>query len=145
MIYTSFTNKALKLAYDAHHGQTDKSGMPYIFHPFHLAEQMPDEITTCVALLHDVVEDTDVTLKELEHEFPGEVIEALRLLTHDDETDYFEYVKAIGSNPVAKLVKLADIDHNSDETRLVGCADITDEKLAYWREKYARAKNILEE
>ena len=53
MIYTHLTNEAMKLAYKAHHGQVDKGGIPYIFHPYHLAEQMPDEYTTCVALLHD--------------------------------------------------------------------------------------------
>lgn len=79
MIYTPLTNKALRLAYTAHHGQVDKSGVPYIFHPYHLAEQMTDEITTCVALLHDVVEDTDITFEELAQEFPPAVIEALRL------------------------------------------------------------------
>lgn len=60
MIYTELTNKALTIAYRAHHGQLDKSGIPYIFHPVHLAEQMKDEISVCVALLHDVLEDTDV-------------------------------------------------------------------------------------
>lgn len=57
MIYTPLTNKALRLAYAAHHGQTDNSGQPYIFHPYHLAEQMTDEVSVCVALLHDVAED----------------------------------------------------------------------------------------
>lgn len=66
MIYTTLTNKALRLAYAAHHGQTDKSGQPYIFHPYHLAEQMTDEVSICVALLHDVVEDTDLTFADLE-------------------------------------------------------------------------------
>ncbi|MBQ7225119.1 MAG: hypothetical protein IJX02_00790 [Clostridia bacterium] len=56
MIYTEMTKKALSLSFDAHKGQVDKSGMPYVFHPFHLAEQMADEDTTVVALLHDVVE-----------------------------------------------------------------------------------------
>lgn len=144
MIYTPLTNKAMRLAYTAHHGQTDQSGMPYIFHPYHLAEQMTDEITACVALLHDVVEDTDVTFAELEREFPKEVTDALRLLTHDDGTDYFAYVRAIKANPVAKAVKLADLAHNSDETRLVGCEDVTAEQIARWREKYAKAKAILE-
>ena len=64
MIYTPLTNKAMRLAYDAHHGQADKSGLPYIFHPYHLAEQMTDEITVCAALLHDVVEDTSVNIEE---------------------------------------------------------------------------------
>ena len=82
MIYTEWTKKAMKLAYKAHHGQVDKGGMPYVFHPFHLAEQMDDEISTVAALLHDVVEDTDWTLEALAAEgFPAESMEVLRLLT----------------------------------------------------------------
>ena len=65
MIYTEMTKKALKLCFEAHKEQIDKSGMPYVFHPFHLAEQMQDEETTIVALLHDVIEDTDYTLDDL--------------------------------------------------------------------------------
>ena len=53
--------KALRISFNAHKSQIDKSGMPYVYHPFHLAEQMDDELSTCVALLHDVVEDTDIT------------------------------------------------------------------------------------
>ena len=68
MIYTPLTNKAMKLAYRAHHGQTDKCGQPYIFHPYHLAEQMKEEVTVCAALLHDVVEDTPVTIEQLKRE-----------------------------------------------------------------------------
>lgn len=144
MIYTALTNKAMRWAYAAHHGQTDKSGQPYIFHPCHLAEQMTDEISTCVALLHDVVEDTAVTFAELEREFPQEVIDALRLLTHEKKTDYFDYVRAIRGNPVATEVKLADLNHNADETRFAGCSDMPEEQLAKRREKYARARAILE-
>ncbi len=102
MIYTPLTKKAMTLAYDAHLGQKDKGGIPYIFHPAHLAEQMDDEISCCAAWLHDVAEDTSYTLEELEEEFPRQVIEALRLLTHAEGTDYFEYVRAIKANPVAK-------------------------------------------
>ena len=144
MIYTALTNKALRLAYAAHHGQTDKSGQPYIFHPYHLAEQMDDEISACVALLHDVAEDTNLTLEDLEREFPQEVTDALSLLTHEKETDYFVYVRAIKQNPVAVKVKLADLAHNSDETRFAGCGDIPTEQLARWREKYTKARAILE-
>ena len=78
MVYTELTNRALRLAYQAHQGQVDKSGVPYIFHPAHLAEQMEDEISCCAALLHDVVEDTSVTLADLEAAFPPEVTEAVR-------------------------------------------------------------------
>lgn len=144
MIYTPLTNKALRLAYAAHHGQTDNSGQPYIFHPYHLAEQMTDEISTCAALLHDVVEDTAVTIEELEQEFPKEVTEILRLLTHKKGTDYFEYVRTIKENPIAVKVKLADLAHNSDETRFAGCEAPPMEKIAKWREKYAKARAILE-
>ena len=144
MIYTALTNKALRLAYTAHHGQTDKSGQPYIFHPYHLAELMTDEVSACVALLHDVAEDTNLTLEDLEREFPQEVTDALRLLNHERGTDYFDYVRAIKQNPVAVKVKLADLAHNSDETRFAGCGDIPAEQLARWREKYAKARAILE-
>ena len=68
MIYNELTQKAMRISFDAHKDQTDKNGMPYIFHPIHLAEQMTDEKTICVALLHDVVEDTDVTFEQLEKE-----------------------------------------------------------------------------
>ena len=145
MIYTPLTNKALRLAYAAHHGQTDTSGLPYIFHPYHLAEQMTDEVSACAALLHDVAEDTDLTIEELEREFPREVTEVLRLLTHQPGTDYFDYVRAIKTNPVAVKVKLADLAHNSDETRFAGCGEIPAEQLAKWREKYAKARAILED
>ena len=80
MIYTPLTKKAIKLAYKAHKGQYDKAGLPYITHPLHLAESMDDKYTTIAALLHDVVEDTDITLDDLANEFPKEVIDALKLL-----------------------------------------------------------------
>ena len=65
MIYTPMTKKAMKLCYLAHKEQTDKSGLPYVFHPIHLAEQMMTEETTIVALLHDVIEDSNYTVEDL--------------------------------------------------------------------------------
>ena len=144
MIYTQLTNKAMKIAYDAHHGQVDYNGIPYIFHPLHLAEQMQDEVSCCAALLHDVAEDTSVTLEMLAAEFPQEVIAVLRLLTHEKDVPYFDYVRAIKANPIAVKVKLADLDHNSDQTRCVG-SGLSEEKLAYWRHKYHTARKILTE
>lgn len=142
MIYTPLTKKAMTLAYAAHHGQLDKSGAPYIFHPIHLAEQMDDEISCCVALLHDTVEDTAVTLEDLAKEFPREVVDAVALMTHAKGVDYFDYVRAIKTNPVSTKVKLADLAHNSDQSRCAG-TDITPERMAAWREKYSRAFAIL--
>ncbi len=144
MIYTPLTVKAMKIAYNAHEGQVDKSGVPYIFHPFHVAEQMNEEITVCIALLHDVMEDTGVTYEELNKEFPEEVTDALLLLTRREGEDYFDYVRKIRSNPYAKAVKAADIAHNSDETRITESGQVPEEKLLYWREKYAKAKAVLE-
>ena len=143
MIYTKLTQKAMKIAYDAHHGQTDCNGMPYVFHPYHLAEQMDDEYSCCVALLHDVVEDTSVTLEDLAKEFPQEIIEALKLLTHEAGTDYFEYVRKIKDNPLAKKVKFADLEHNMDRSRIVDKSAVSAEKLDKWDSKYGKAMEIL--
>ena len=140
MIYTELTMKAMVLAYNAHHGQFDKGGMPYIFHPIHLAESMDDECSTCVALLHDTVEDTDVTIEQLQQEFPPAVVDAIRLLTHEEGVEYFDYVRAIKKNPIAVKVKLADLAHNSDPTRVSNQGNA--EKR---RAKYAAARKILTE
>ena len=144
MIYTPLTQKAMHIAYQAHHGQFDKSGTPYIFHPIHLAEAMDDEYSCCVALLHDTVEDTDVTLDELKQVFPPEVTDAVELMTHDDSVDYFDYVRAIKLNPIARKVKLADLAHNSDQSRCVG-SGLSVEKLQYLKAKYEKATKILTE
>ena len=142
MIYTPLTYKAMHIAYSAHHGQLDKSGAPYIFHPIHLAEQMEDEFSCYAALLHDVVEDTDVTLDDLRKDFPEEVAEAVRLLTHEEDVPDLEYLTAIKANPIALKVKLADNAHNADQTRCCN-GNVSEEKLARWQVKYARARVIL--
>ena len=140
MIYTQLTNRAMQIAYEAHHGQLDKCGMPYIFHPFHLAEQMEDEYAVCVALLHDVLEDTDYPREALAAEFPAEIMEALDLLTHQEGVPYLEYVEKIKPNPLAKAVKLADLIHNTDKTRIPLDGPEVQKILA---EKYRRAFEIL--
>ena len=142
MIYTAMTKKALKICFNAHINQVDKTGVPYVFHPFHLAEQMDDENSVCVALLHDVVEDTSITFDELIKEgFNQDIISALKLLTHIDDTPYMDYVKVIKNNPLAKKVKLADLKHNSDLTRL----DLTVDKIPPKYELYKEAIKYLEE
>ncbi len=140
MIYTELTKKALKLSFEAHKDQIDKSGMPYVFHPFHLAEQMDTEEKVIVALLHDVVEDTDYSLKDLENMgFPEPVIQALALLTHEKGVPYMDYVARIKGNPIASAVKLADLKHNSDLSRL----DFVDEKAIQRVQKYEKAIALL--
>ena len=142
MIYTTLTKKALKLSFEAHKNQVDKSGMPYVYHPFHVAEQMKTEETVIVALLHDVVEDTDLTLDDIRAQgFPESVVEALALLTHDDAVPYLNYVAAVKKNPIARSVKLADLLHNSDLSRL----DKVDEKAEKRIKKYQDAIALLKE
>ena len=132
----------MKLCFRAHKEQTDKSGIPYVFHPIHLAEQMGDEDTAVVALLHDVVEDTDYTLEDLRAMgFNQNVIEAIRLMTHAEGVPYLDYVAKIKENHIARAVKLADLAHNSDLTRL----DTVDEKAIARAQKYAQAIRLLEE
>lgn len=140
MIYTPMTKKALKLCFEAHKDQTDKSGMPYVFHPFHLAEQMKDEDTTIVALLHDVVEDTDVTIDDLKKMgFNDNVIDAIILMTHQSDVEYMDYIAKIKENPVAKAVKLADLKHNSDVSRLDSVTEWDKKRVS----KYKKAIKLL--
>ena len=142
MIYTKLTKKALKLCFEAHKDQVDKSGLPYVHHPFHLAEQMETEDTVIVALLHDVVEDTEYTLDDIRAMgFPERIIEALSYMTHDNAVPYLDYVAKIKENPIATAVKLADLKHNSDISRL----DVVDKKALERVEKYRKAMAILEE
>ncbi len=141
MIYTELTKRAINIAYKAHEGQLDRSGIPYIFHPMHIAEQMTTEETCIVAILHDVVEDTDVTLEELkEAGFSKNIINAINLLTHRDEVPYLDYVRALKDDPIASVVKLADLNHNSDRTRLTVITKKDEQRFI----KYQKAKEILQ-
>ena len=140
MIYTNNTKKAIKIMFEAHKNQLDKSGMPYVFHPWHVAEQMDDENSTIVALLHDVIEDTKVTIEYLAEEgFDQNILDALILLTHEDGVDYFDYVSRISSNEIATKVKMADLQHNMDLNRL---SNVSSKDLERF-EKYSRCYDYL--
>ncbi|MCB8943033.1 MAG: GTP pyrophosphokinase [Ardenticatenaceae bacterium] len=135
--------KAIALAVAAHAGEVDKEGKPYILHPLRLMVQMETAEEMMTAVLHDVVEDTPITLDDLRQQgFPAVVLEALALLTHDTaSTSYEDYVAAIKPNALARKVKLADLAHNMDVRRLpeLGMKD-------YGRlEKYRRAWGVLKE
>ena len=140
MIYTDQTRKAMQIAYRAHHGQTDKSGVPYLYHPIHLAEQMNDEVTVTAALLHDVLEDSPMTAEELRAAgISQQAVDAVVLLTRPAEMPYLDYVERIRSNPIARAVKCADLRHNCDPSRLPNPPE-------GWREKrdlYRKALEIL--
>lgn len=143
-IYTPLTKKALKISFQQHKDQLDKAGYPYIYHPFYLATRMDDEYSTCVALLHDVIEDTDMTIEDLEKEFPKEVVDAVNVLTRDKNRypNYLDYIKSIKSNPLALKVKLEDLKHNSTLERL---DNITQSDIDRVNNKYVTALKILKE
>lgn len=140
MLYTELTQKAMRICYDAHKDIFDKGGVPYVFHPFHVAEQMETEEEICTALLHDVLEDSEWTLAQLAAEgFPSPVLEALVLLTHNDGSPYLDYVRRLKYNPIAAKVKMADLRHNSTAGRIPRMTTRDQERL----EKYRRAMEIL--
>jgi hypothetical protein len=142
VIYTNLTRTAMTIACRAHQGQLDKAGYPYIHHPLHVAEQMTEEYTCAAALLHDVMEDTPITAEQLRAAgIPDPVVEALTLLCHDPDVPYLDYVRRLKDNPIARAVKLADLGHNSDVSRLDSVTPRDEMRL----ERYRRAMALLVE
>lgn len=141
MLYTDLTKKAMRLAYKAHDGQYDKGGVPYVFHPFHVAEQMHSEYDICVALMHDVLEDTDYTIDDIRIlGFPQDILDALVCITRDKKLSYEDYILIVKTNEIATRVKLADLEHNSDTSRLPGDDTAYNNSLL---DRYAKAKRVL--
>ncbi len=135
MIYTPSTKRATLLALDAHRGQYDKGGLPYIMHPLHVAESMETEDECVVALLHDVLEDTEIIVSDLqEWGITERQIEALRLLCHDESVPYLEYIQKLMSDPIAVKVKIADLRHNSDLTRLTTITEEDRKRVELYKE-----------
>lgn len=131
--------KARFLATKYHIHQTDKVGKPYIEHPKAVASFVEGEAVKTVAWLHDIIEDTDIELSLLQEIFPEEVVKAVLTMTHEKSEDYFSYVRRVKENPIARQVKLADLKHNSDLTRLKTITEYDLERV----EKYAKARAIL--
>lgn len=140
MIYTENTEKAMKLAFVKHKEEVDKAGIPYIIHPILVANEMDDEDSTVVALLHDVVEDTDVTFDDLRQMgFNDTVLNALKILTHNKNEQYMDYIKRLADNSIAFKVKLADLNHNSNFSRIRNYPEL----ISKYTKKYNEAKQFL--
>ena len=133
--------KALKIAVEAHFGQRDKGGRPYIFHPLRVAARCTGKAKVA-ALLHDTVEDTSVTFEGLALQgIDDDVIAALRLLTHDKSVPYLDYVRKVKDNPIAREVKMSDLQDNMNLTRLKTVTDVDLQRV----KKYHEAYKMLEE
>lgn len=132
---------ALKIASEAHKDQIDKAGRPYILHPLTVACKATTEDECVAGLLHDVVEDSSYTFDDLRMAgIPEHIIEALRLLTHDKKVAYMDYISKIKGNDLARAVKLADLEHNSDLSRLTNITDTDRERIT----KYKQAVEYLQ-
>ena len=131
---------ALSIATEAHRGQFDKAGIDYIEHPIYVASQVDTEEEKAVALLHDVIEDSPVSAEELLIAgLPEEVVTAVQVLTKKKEQDYQTYLETVKKNPLARVVKLADLKHNSDLSRLPSITAKDRERL----KKYKKAIDFL--
>jgi len=135
-------SKAIILATKAHAGQLDKAGEQYILHPLRLMIKAKNEIDRCVAVLHDVVEDTCINIHDLRREgFSEEIIEAVLCLTKQKGESYKEFIIRLSKNKVARRVKILDLKDNLDLSRL---KDITDKDIKR-ADKYKKALALLEE
>lgn len=132
--------KAFFIMLNAHKGQRDKANKPYIFHPIKVALNVKGIKTKAVALLHDVLEDSDIYDISDFSFLDNEQIEALLLLTHKSNQEYFEYINNIKKNKLATMVKLSDLKHNSNLNRL----KIITQKDIDRKNKYLKAINILQ-
>ena len=133
--------KALNIAKEAHKGQKQKDNVtPYIEHPIFVASLVTSEKEKAVALLHDVIEDTNITLEELKKAgLPTDVIEAVSILTKQPKSSYFDYIEKVKTNPLAKKIKLVDLYHNSDITRIPNPSENDYKRF----KKYQRAIKFL--
>lgn len=121
--------KALKIAYNAHKGQKRSNGVPYIIHPLRVAKSLDDDMEKSVAVLHDVLEDTEITLKDLKKLSPF-IAEKINILTHKEGEDYFDYIRRIKKDDLCIKIKMLDIiDNLSDNPKNI--------------EKYNKALGIL--
>jgi (p)ppGpp synthase/HD superfamily hydrolase len=132
--------KAVTIAVEAHRGQRDRTGAPYILHPMRVMAGVDSDTEKMVAILHDVVEDTDWTFEKLAQEgLPDEVIEALKCVTKREGEEYEDFVKRSAGNETARRVKIADLEHNMDARRLSEATEKDVERL----KKYVRAWRFL--
>ena len=142
MDYNELYDKALQIAIRAHKGQKDKAGHDYILHPIRVSERCDDPRAKIVALLHDTIEDTDVTADYLREEgFTEEIVEALLAVTHSEGEEYDDYVRRAAQNELGRMVKRADLEDNMDIRRLPELTDRDVERLR----KYLRAWQYIVE
>jgi (p)ppGpp synthase/HD superfamily hydrolase len=143
--------KVLAFAYEKHKGQVDKSGVDYILHPITVSLYCVSDSAKIVALLHDVLEDTDATIDDIvKLDLTKEEIEAIKLLTKPRKEDYMHYVKRVAENPIAREVKMCDLQHNMDISRLKHITEKDMQRVERYKQAYhylseVNNRNVLDE
>ncbi|GIZ15507.1 phosphohydrolase [Capnocytophaga catalasegens] len=133
-------NKALNIAIEAHKGQTDKAGMPYIFHLLRVSEKGQTETEKICGLLHDIVEDTEWTFDKLKQEgFSDKIVSVIKCITKRNGEIYMDFIKRVSKNPIATRIKINDLEDNMDIKRLSFLTEKDLERL----NKYIRAYHFL--
>lgn len=135
---------AIALVAEKFVNKTDKSGQPYVLHCLHVMNTIKseDENVKIAAVMHDLIEDTDVTFKDLaDMQFSSKVLRLMHLVTHDKTTSYDDYIKAISCDTDATDIKLADLRHNSDITRLKGLRKKDFDRLEKYHKSYTYLSN----
>ena len=136
----STLERAVAIAAEAHAGAVDKAGVPYILHPLRVMLGVDGEAARIAAVLHDVVEDTEWTIERLRAEgFAPEVLAAVDALTRREGEDYFDFCRRAGRDPIARVVKLADIEDNLDLSRISDPTPADHARV----ERYRTARELL--
>ena len=148
----STLERATEIAVDAHRDQSDKSGNPYILHPLKVLQRMETEAEKKVAVLHDAVEDSENTLADLRDEgFSEEIVEAIKHLTKAkhledrelevDSESYEEFIERVNENELARKVKIADLEHNMDVTRLQNLTEDDTKRLGKYHSSWKKLQD----
>lgn len=133
---------AIRISNDAHLGQVDKGGNPYILHPLAVMNLIKEDdyffniACKIVAILHDTVEDTDVTLEKLSYIFPKYIVHSIDIISKREFQSKNEYYRDVKDNPIARVVKLADLTHNMDISRIKNPTDRDYKRVEVYKERY---------
>lgn len=140
----STLQRAIEIAVSAHRGQIRRNGLPYILHPMRVMLRQKDEESMIAAILHDVVEDTDVTHADLEKEgFTPHVLDAVRRLTHEEDVSYGDYIESVAGNSIARAVKLADLEDNMQLAEISEVSEKDCERLRKYHVAWRHLKGGL--
>jgi (p)ppGpp synthase/HD superfamily hydrolase len=148
----SIRQQAYKVMEEAHRGQCDKGGNHYFLHPFRVSQEVTNHYWTsyfdkfigeCVALLHDVIEDSDITADDLVKEgFEHAIVNRVVRMTRKEGESYMDYIKRIGEDNICRVVKMCDLKDNMDITRLEKITDKDFDRLKKYHKAYKYLKSL---